>query len=86
MDYSTIICDEVIKMKKSKLFHEILRKNKLPVKHKVFTFYFVFLFITIALLTGVSVYCCLIKSQAKALLPFEDTNNKLNKFCIDSIS
>ena len=35
---------------------------------------------------AVSIYYYLIKYQAKNLLPFYNTNNKLNKFCIDSIN
>ena len=40
-----------------------------------------FLLITIALLIAVSIYCYLIKYQAKQkhLSPFHDTNNKLRK-------
>ena len=38
-----------------------------------------FIIITIALLIAFSIYCCLIKYQAKQkhLLPFQFTNNKL---------
>ena len=45
-----------------------------------------FLLIAIALLIAVSIYCYLIKYRAKNLLPFHDTNNKLNTICIDSIN
>ena len=45
-----------------------------------------FLLITVALLMAVSIYGYLIKYQAKNLLPFHNTNNKLNKFCVDSIN
>ena len=43
--------------------------------------------ITRALLTAVSIYCYLIKYQAKQkyLLPFHDTNGELQKFCVNNI-
>ena len=44
-----------------------------------------FLLITITSLIAVSIYCYLIKYRAKNLLPFYDTNNRSNKFYIDSI-
>ena len=39
--------------------------------------------ITITLLIAVSIYCYLIKYRGKHLLPFHNTNNKLNTFYID---
>ena len=45
-----------------------------------------FLLITITLLVAVSIYCYPIKYQAKNLLPFHNTNNKLNKFCVNNIN
>ena len=67
-------------MKKRKLFQQILMKKA---THKTQNFYilFAFLLITLALLIAVSIYCYLIKYQAKQkhLLPFHDTNNELRK-------
>ena len=40
----------------------------------------------IYLLIAVSICYYLIKCQSESLLPFHDANNKLNKFCIDSIN
>ena len=45
-----------------------------------------FLLINTALLIAVSIYCYLIKYQAKNLWPIHDTNDKLNKFFIDCIN
>ena len=59
-----------------KQFQQILTTKKQPVKQKIFAF-FSFLLITIALLIVISIYYHLIKYQAKHLLPFHVTNNKL---------
>ena len=55
---------------------------------KVQSFYIVlaFLLITVTLLIAVRIYCYLIKYRLKNLLPFHNANNKLNKFCIDSMN
>ena len=55
---------------------------------KAQSFYIVlaFLLITVTLLIAVRIYCYLIKYRLKNLLPFHNTNNKLNKFCIDSMN
>ena len=45
-----------------------------------------FSLIAIALLIAVSIYCYLIRCQAKNLLPFHNINNKLNNFYINSIN
>ena len=42
-----------------------------------------FLLITILLLITVNINCYLIKYQAKHLLPFHNTDTKLNMFCIE---
>ena len=34
---------------------------------------------------AISIYCFLIKCKKKGLLTFHNTNNKLNKFLVDSI-
>ena len=78
---STIICDEVIDVEE-KNFNE----QNITCKTQNFYIFLAFLLITIILLTTVSVYCYLIKYVAKNVLPFHNTNNKLNKFYIDSIS
>ena len=58
------------------------------VTYKMQTFYalLIVLLITIAFLIAVSLYGYLIKHREKILLPFRNTNNKLNKFFIDSIN
>ena len=78
MNDSGIICDEVIESYKEEAnFNE----KKHSVKHKIFYILLASLLISIALLIAVSVYCYLIKYQAKQkhLLPFHFTNNKLKK-------
>ena len=45
-----------------------------------------FLLNTIVLLITVIISCYLIKYQGKHLLPFHNTNIKLNKLCIESIN
>ena len=77
MDDSTIICDEVIKS-----YNEEINFNEKKAICKTQNFYILlaFLLITIALLIAVSIYCYLIKYWTKHLLPFQNTNNKLNKF------
>ena len=59
-------------------------KRKYTIKCKVFHILLAFLLTTIALMIIVSIYCYLIKYQAKILLPSHDT--KLKQFCIDSIN
>ena len=76
MDDSTIIYDEVIDLKGTN-FNE---KN-ITCKKQSFCILLAFLLITIALLIAVSIYCYLLKN----LLPFHNTNNKLNRFYVDSI-
>ena len=88
MDDSTIICDEVIKSydKETKAIPANFNEKKVTCKTQNFYSLLVFLLITIALLIAVSIYCYLIKYQAKQKhsLPFHDT--KLKQFCVGSIN
>ena len=93
MDDSAITCDEIIDVeaksynKEAKKFQQILMKN---VDCKTQNFYILlsFFLINIALLIAVTIYCYLIQYRAKQkyLLPFHDTNNELNKLCINNIN
>ena len=78
-----MICDEITDEKETNF-------NEKNIICKTQSFYIIltFLLITITLLIAVSIYCYLIKYQTKQkqLLSFHDTNNKLNKFCINSIN
>ena len=67
-------------MKKQKLFQHILMKRK-QLQNAKFYILLAFLLIAITLLISVSIYCYLIKYQAKQkhLLPFRDTNNELRE-------
>ena len=78
MDDSTIICDNDEKIRTvSSSFNE----KKVACKTQSFYILLAFLLINYySLLIAVSIYCNLIKYQAKILLPFHDANNKLNKF------
>ena len=78
MDDSVIRCDEVIGS-----YDEEINFNEKKTICKTHKFYILltFLLITIALLIAVSIYCYLLKN----LLPFHNTNNKLNRFYVDSI-
>ena len=92
MDDSGTSCDEIInadaKTKKNdeekKNFEEILMKKNLTNKTQKFYISVTFLSITTALLIAVSIYCYLIKYQAKQkqLLQFHSTNNKFKKSSI----
>ena len=75
MDDSTIICDEVIE--EIKTIRTNFNEKKVNCKTQFSFILLAFLLITIALLIAVSI-CYLIKYPAKHLLPFHDTNNKLN--------
>ena len=63
-----------------------LNEKKAICKTQSFYILLDFLLITIALLIAVSIYWYLIKYRRKHLLPFLNTNNKLNQFYIDSIN
>ena len=88
MDDSVIICDEVIESYDEEIktittnFDE---KNIICRAQNLYILVFVSLIIT-TLLIAVSIYCYLIKYQAKQkdLLPFHNT--KLKQFCVGSIN
>ena len=83
MDVSAIIYDEVIESYDEEInFNE----KKAICKTKNFCILLAFLLSTIALLIAVSIYSYLIKYQRKHLFPFQNTNNKSNKFYINSIN
>ena len=90
MDDSANTCDEIIESynEKTKKVPTNFNEKKAICKTQNFYILFAFLLITIALLIAVSIYCYLIKYQAKQkhLLPFHDTNNELNKLYIDNIN
>ena len=77
MDDSTIICDEVMKSydEEVKAISRNFSEKKVTCKTQKFYILLAFLLITIALLIAVSIYCYLIKFQAKQkhLLQFHDT-------------
>ena len=75
MDDSVTTCDEIIEETVPTNFNE----KKATYKTQNFYILLAFLLITIALLIAVSIYCYLIKYQAKQklLLPFHNTNNEL---------
>ena len=81
MDDSATACDEVIESynEGTKTIPANFNGKKAICKTQNFYVLFVFLLITITLLTAVSIYCYLIKYLAiqKHLLPFHVTNNKL---------
>ena len=87
MDDSVITCDESYAKLSPKDDEEETNFNEKKATCKSQNFYILleFLLITLILLIAVSIYRYLIKYQAKHLLPFHNTNNKLNKFYIDSI-
>ena len=82
---SPIISDEVIKSyeEEIKTIPSNFNEKKVTCKTLIFYILLAFLLITITLI-AVSIYCYLIKHCAKNLLPFHETNKKLNMFCIDS--
>ena len=82
MDDTAIICDDVIESYEGKKFNEKISTSKT----QNFYISLALLLTTITLLIAVSIYCYLTKYQAKYLLTFHNTNNKLNKLCIDSIN
>ena len=88
MDDSMVIRDEVIHSYDEAIKTIPTNFNEKTVTCKMQSLYIllVFLLITIVLLIAVSIYCYLIKYSGKYLLPFHNTNNKLNKFFIDSIN
>ena len=87
MDDSVIKCDEVIESydEEIKTIPTNFIEKNVTCKTQSFYGLLAFLLITIALLIAVRIYCYLIKYRVKNLVPFHNTSNKLNKFCIDSI-
>ena len=84
IDDSAITCDEIIESYNEETnFNE----NKAICKMQKFYILLVFLLITLALSIYVSIFCYLIKYQAKQkhLLPIHNTMNQ-NKFQIDDIN
>ena len=83
MDDSAIICDEMVESydEETKTIPINLNEKKATCKKQNFYILLAFLLITIALLIAVSIYCYLIKYQAKQkhLLPFHVTNNELKE-------
>ena len=77
MPDSVIMCDEVIKKTIPTNFNE----KKATCKTQNFYILLVFLSIATTLLIAVSIYCYLIKCQAKQkhLLPFHGKNNELKQ-------
>ena len=77
MDDSVITCDEIIE----ETVPINLNGRKATCKTQNLYILLAFLLITIALLIAVSIYCYLIKYQAKQkhLLPFLNTNNELKQ-------
>ena len=78
MDDSAITCDEIIESYNEETN---LNEKKATCKMQNFCILLAFSLITIALLIAVSIYCYLIKYQAKQkhLLPFHFTNNELKE-------
>ena len=83
MSDSTITCDGIIESCDKEID---LNEKQTILKTHSFYILLSFLLIIITLLIAVSTNCYLIKYQAKNLLPFYNTKNKLNKVGIDSIN
>ena len=83
MDDSVITCDEIIESydEETKAIPINFHEKKATCTMQNLYILLAFLLITIALLIAVSIYCYLIKYQAKQkqLLPFQDTNNELRE-------
>ena len=88
IDDLMITCDEVIEScdEETKTIPKNLNEKNVTCKTQSFYILLNYLLITIVLLMAVSIYCYLIKHQAKQkhLLPFR--NKKLKKFCAGSIN
>ena len=88
MNDSVITCDEVIESHDEEIKTSPTNFNEKNITCKAQNFYIllVFLLINIALLIAVSIYCYLVKYQAKQkhLLPFHDTKSK--QIYIDNIN
>ena len=85
MDDSVIICNEVIKSYDEEIRTVWTNFNEKKVTSKTQSFHIllVFLLITIKLLIADSIYCYLVKDQAKQLSLFHDA--KFKQFRIDSM-
>ena len=83
MDDSAIAHDEIIESydEEAKTFPTNFNVKKVECKTQNFYILLAFLLITLELLIDVSIYCYLIKHQAKQkhLLPFHFTNNELKE-------
>ena len=83
MDDSVISCDEIIASynEETKTVPVNINEEKLACKTQNFYILLAFLSITIALMIAVSIYCYLIKYQAKQkhMLPFHVANNELKE-------
>ena len=79
---STFICDEVIEScdEEIKTIPTKFNEEKVTCKTQGLYILLAFLLVTITLLISFSIYCNLIKYQAKNVLPFHYT--KLKQFCI----
>ena len=84
MDDLAITCDEIIESydedadAEAKSNYETnFNENKATCNTQNFYILLAFLFITIALLIAVNIYCYLIKYRPKQLIPFHYTNNEL---------
>ena len=86
IDDSAIKCDYITESYNGEIKTILTNFNaeKSTCKMQNFCILVTFLLITITLLIAVSIYCYLIKSQAKqkSLRPFHDTNNKLREIFI----
>ena len=69
MDDSVIICDEIIESYNEDAGAEVKSDDEAKLYDET----------NLALLIAVSIYCYLIKHQAKQLLPFHYTNKELRK-------
>ena len=83
MENLAITCEKIIESydKETKAVPTNFNERKVACNSQIFYILLAFLLGTIALLTAVSVYCYLIKHQAKQkdLLPFHFTNNGLKE-------
>ena len=83
MDDSAITCDKIIEsyQEETTTISNNFNEKKATCKTQNFYILLAFLLITIALLIAVSIYCYLIKYQAKQkhLLPFQYKNNEIKQ-------
>ena len=83
MDDSAITCDAIIESsdEETKNIPKNFNEKKATCKTQNFCILLAFLWIAVALLMAVRIYCYLINYRAKQkhLLPFQDTNNELRE-------